>query len=111
MLISISVPDLTKISQELAGILAPDRVLTQDEDIIPYSFDGTAVLSQRPLAVAFATTTDEVSRVLKWANETRTPIIARGSGTGLAGAVFRRRAVSFFAWQNLTRCSSWIART
>ena len=85
MLISFSVPDLTKISQELAGILAPDRVLTQDEDIIPYSFDGTAVLSQRPLAVAFATTTDEVSRVLKWANVTRTPIIARGSGTGLAG--------------------------
>jgi len=85
VLISFSVPDLTKISQELAGILAPDRVLTQDEDIIPYSFDGTAVLSQRPLAVAFATTTDEVSRVLKWANATRTPIIARGSGTGLAG--------------------------
>jgi glycolate oxidase len=85
VLISFSVPDLTKISQELAGILAPDRVLTQDEDIIPYSFDGTAVLSQRPLAVAFATSTNEVSRVLKWANETRTPIVARGSGTGLAG--------------------------
>jgi glycolate oxidase len=85
VLISFSVPDLTKISQELSEILAPGRVLTQDEDIIPYSFDGTAVLSQRPLAVAFATTTDEVSRVLKWANATRTPIIARGSGTGLAG--------------------------
>jgi len=85
VLISLSVPDLTKISQKLSEILAPDRVLTQDEDIIPYSFDGTAALSQRPLAVAFATTTDEVSRVLKWANITRTPIIARGSGTGLAG--------------------------
>ena len=85
MLISIPVSDLTKISQELSALLAPDRVLTQDEDIIPYSFDGTAALSQRPLAVAFATTTDEVSRVLKWANATRTPIIARGSGTGLAG--------------------------
>jgi glycolate oxidase len=31
------------------------------------------------------TITDEVSRLLRWANETRTPIIARGSGTGLAG--------------------------
>jgi len=85
VLISFPVPDLTKISQELSKILAPDRVLTQDEDIIPYSFDGTAALSQRPLAVAFATTTDEVSRVLKWANANKTPIIARGSGTGLAG--------------------------
>jgi glycolate oxidase len=79
------VGDLTKIVQELAGLLAPDRVLTQAEDLIPYSFDGTAVLSQRPLAVVFATSTEEVSRVLKWANATKTPIIARGSGTGLAG--------------------------
>ncbi len=60
-------------------------MLTREEDIIPYAFDGTAVLSQRPVAVAFATTTDEVSRVIKWANTTRTPIIARGSGTGLSG--------------------------
>jgi len=85
VLISLLVSDLTKISGELSALLAPDRVLTRDEDIIPYSFDGTAVLSQRPLAVAFATTTEEVSRVLKWANTSRTPIIARGSGTGLAG--------------------------
>jgi len=27
----------------------------------------------------------EISKILHWANETRTPIIARGSGTGLAG--------------------------
>ena len=85
MLISLFVPDLTKISQELAGLLAPDRVLTADEDIIPYSFDGTAAMSQRPLAVVFATTTEEVSRVVKWANTSRTPLIARGSGTGLSG--------------------------
>jgi glycolate oxidase len=69
----------------LASILPADRILTAPEDLIPYSFDGTAALSQRPLAVVLATTTDEVSRILRWANETRTPIIARGSGTGLAG--------------------------
>jgi glycolate oxidase len=85
MLISIRVPDLTKISAQLSAILPPDRILTEDEDIIPYSFDGTAVTYQRPAAVVLATTTDEVSRILKWANETRTPIIARGSGTGLSG--------------------------
>ncbi len=85
VLISFSVPDLTKISQELSALLAPGQVLTSDEDIIPYAFDGTAALSQRPLAVAFATTAEEISKVLKWANATRTPIVPRGSGTGLAG--------------------------
>jgi glycolate oxidase len=85
MIISISVSDLTKIFGQLASIFPTDRVFTGAEDLIPYSFDGTAALSQRPLAVVLAVTTDEVSRLLRWANETRTPIIARGSGTGLAG--------------------------
>ncbi len=42
-------------------------------------------MSHRPLAVVLAHTTEEVSRLLKWANETRTPMVVRGSGTGLAG--------------------------
>jgi glycolate oxidase len=85
MVISISVTDLTKILEQLAAILPKDRILSADEDLIPYSFDGTAALSQRPLAVVLAVNTDEIARLLRWANETRTPLIARGSGTGLAG--------------------------
>jgi len=85
MIISLSVSDLTSISQQLGAILPVDRILTEAEDIIPYSFDGTAAMSQRPAAVALANSTDEISRILRWANETRTPIVVRGSGTGLAG--------------------------
>jgi glycolate oxidase len=70
---------------QLGALLPPDRILTALEDIIPYSFDGTAALAQRPLAVVFAQTTEEIARLVRWANETRTPLIARGSGTGLAG--------------------------
>ncbi len=85
LLISFSMADLTSISSQLAAILPADRVLTSPEDLIPYSFDGTATLSLRPQAVVFATTTEEVSRVLRWANESKTPIVTRGTGTGLAG--------------------------
>jgi glycolate oxidase len=77
--------ETSEIFEQLAGLLSPDRVLTGAEDLIPYSFDGTAALSHRPRAVAFANTTGEVSGVLRWANETHTPIVVRGSGTGLAG--------------------------
>lgn len=70
---------------QLAAILPADRILTAPEDLVPYAFDGTATLSQRPEAVVLAQTTEEVARLLRWGNETRTPIIARGSGTGLAG--------------------------
>ncbi len=72
----------------LAGLrnaLGPENVLTAPEDLIPYSFDGTAALRQMPGAVALATTTDQVSAVLKFANETRAAVVARGSGTGLSG--------------------------
>ena len=45
MVISVSVPDLTKIIGQLSALLPADRVLTDAEDLIPYSFDGTATLS------------------------------------------------------------------
>ena len=61
------------------------NVLTADEDLIPYSFDGTAGLRQMPGCVVMARTTREVTGVLRLANETRTPVVTRGSGTGLSG--------------------------
>jgi glycolate oxidase len=71
--------------QQLSALLSPDRVLTRPEDIIPYSFDGTAAMAQRPAAVVFARRTSEVAGVVRWANETKTPLVVRGNGTGLAG--------------------------
>src|SRR5207237_6152767 len=55
------------------------------EDLIPYSFDGTATMQQMPGCVAFACSTAEVAGVLKLGNETKTAVVTRGSGTGLSG--------------------------
>lgn len=71
--------------QALVSILSPDRVLTQDEDVIPYGFDGTAALKQRPLCVIFPLDTPEVSACVKLCAEHRVPVVTRGSGTGLSG--------------------------
>jgi glycolate oxidase len=73
------------ILSELRRLLGPGNVLTEKEDLIPYSFDGTAALRQMPGCVAFPTSTPQVSSVLKLAQETRTAIVTRGSGTGLSG--------------------------
>lgn len=73
------------IVAELSRIVAPDRVLTTLEDLIPYSFDGTAALQQMPACVVFARSTGQVAKILKLANETKTPVVTRGSGTGLSG--------------------------
>ena len=70
---------------ELRRLLGADNVLTEKEDLIPYSFDGTAALQQMPGCVVFAKTTEQVVGVLKLANQTKTAIVTRGSGTGLSG--------------------------
>ncbi|HEY9510810.1 MAG TPA: FAD-linked oxidase C-terminal domain-containing protein [Verrucomicrobiae bacterium] len=70
---------------ELRHVLGPQNVLTAKEDLIPYSFDGTAALKQMPGCVVFATNTDQISAVLKLASASRTPVVTRGSGTGLSG--------------------------
>jgi glycolate oxidase len=69
----------------LIQVLGKAQVLAEREDLIPYSFDGTAALRQLPMAVVFPRTAAEVSAVLKLARSRRVPVVARGSGTGLSG--------------------------
>lgn len=78
-------PLATELITKLATIVGAENVLTSKEDLIAYSFDGTAAMQQMPGCVAFATTTEQVSQVLKLANQTKTPVVTRGSGTGLSG--------------------------
>ncbi|HTD87055.1 MAG TPA: FAD-binding protein, partial [Candidatus Binatia bacterium] len=73
------------VFDELRRIVGAQNVLTEKEDLIPYAFDGTAAMQQMPGCVVFATSTAEVSMVLKLASETKTPVVTRGSGTGLSG--------------------------
>ena len=46
---------------ELRRLLGAENVLTEKEDLIPYSFDGTAALQQMPGCVVFAKTTEQVA--------------------------------------------------
>ena len=70
---------------QLRALVGSDQVFTAKEDLIPYAFDGTAAMSQMPGCVAFVTTTEQIVGVLKLANATKTPVVTRGSGTGLSG--------------------------
>jgi len=71
--------------QALQNSLPSERCLVAPEDLLPYGFDGTAVLKERPLAVVFPTTAEEVAGILKICHDSETPVVTRGSGTGLSG--------------------------
>lgn len=70
---------------DLIQLLGKEHVLTETEDLIPYGFDGTPTLKQRPRAVVFPGTTADVAGVVRIAGRNKVPIVPRGSGTGLSG--------------------------
>jgi glycolate oxidase len=74
-----------QIIPELQRALGAPNVLTAKEDLIPYSFDGTAALRQMAHCVAIARSTVDISAVLRLANQLKVPVVTRGSGTGLSG--------------------------
>src|ERR1043165_2823324 len=74
-----------RIISELQQIVGPANVLTSPEDLITYSFDGTAALQQLPACVAFVRNAQEVASVLQLAQREKAPVVTRGSGTGLSG--------------------------
>jgi glycolate oxidase len=76
--------DQTAVS-ELEQLVGARNVLTAREDLIAYSFDGTAGLQQLPGCITFATDTKQVSAILQFANRKKIPVVTRGSGTGLSG--------------------------
>jgi glycolate dehydrogenase FAD-linked subunit len=76
---------IAAIIPELERILGAANVLTAKEDLIPYSFDGTAALQRMPGCVALAKSPVEISALLRTANKLQVPVVTRGSGTGLSG--------------------------
>jgi glycolate oxidase len=76
---------ISEIIIALQAALGEAQVLTKHEDLVPYSFDGTAALVQRPACVVFPLTTEQVAACVKLAAQHHVPIVTRGSGTGLSG--------------------------
>lgn len=63
-----------------------DRVSTHPDDLAAARADQSGhVSASAPLAVVFATSIADVQAVMRIATETRTPVVTRGAGTGLAG--------------------------
>ena len=65
--------------------MGAEAVLTGKEDLLSYAFDGTAAMQQIPGVVVFVRDTAQIQALVRLANETRTPLVTRGSGTGLSG--------------------------
>ncbi|HEX4782310.1 MAG TPA: FAD-linked oxidase C-terminal domain-containing protein [Usitatibacter sp.] len=76
---------MTEVAARLARTLPPPSLLVGSEALKPYECDGLSAYRATPLAVAIPQDEAQVAAVLAVAVETKTPVVARGSGTGLSG--------------------------
>lgn len=70
---------------DLAALLAPGRVSVKPADLEIASHDESSCPAALPDVVAWPLTTDEVSRVVRYAYEREIPVTARGAGSSLEG--------------------------
>ncbi|MGQ0697396.1 MAG: FAD-linked oxidase C-terminal domain-containing protein [Panacagrimonas sp.] len=79
---------LARRAEILAGlskILGGDGVIGDDESLVAYESDGLTAYRQLPLGVVLPRTTEQVARILKFCNERKVKVVARGAGTSLSG--------------------------
>jgi glycolate oxidase len=74
-----------KLISQLRKIVGQEAVLTSKEDLNAYSYDGTATWTHMPDVVVLPTTAEQVSQILKLANENQVPVTPRGAGTNVSG--------------------------
>jgi glycolate oxidase subunit GlcD len=84
----------------LTTLLSPDQVFTDATALIAYEGDG-GLDRGRPEAVVFPRNTEEVVRLVRWANEYGVPLIARGAGTGLSGGAVADRGGVLVAFSQM----------
>ncbi len=77
-----------RLYPNLKKIIGKKGVLTAKEDLNAYSYDGTTVWTHMPDVVVLPTTTEQVSQVLKLANENKIPVSPRGGGTNVSDGSF-----------------------
>lgn len=74
-----------ELIQSLEAILPNDAILHQTEDLKPYECDGLSAYRQTPMIVVLPQTEAQIIQILKLCHATKTPVVARGAGTGLSG--------------------------
>jgi glycolate oxidase len=74
-----------EILSRLQKIVNKEGVLTSKEDLTTYSYDSTTMWSHMPDVVVFPTTTEQVSQIMKLANDNLIPVTPRGGGTNCSG--------------------------
>ncbi|HKE32838.1 MAG TPA: FAD-linked oxidase C-terminal domain-containing protein [Candidatus Angelobacter sp.] len=83
----------SSILRQLKKVAGKDAVLDRLEDRRLYEYDG-GIDRSVPGAVVFGLNAEQISRVMRFANANKIPVVPRGAGTGLSGgAIAEKEAI------------------
>lgn len=74
------------IANELIRLLGSQKVRSDEVSLIAYSRDATALFNGMPDVIVAPESTEDVVKIVQFANENKVPLIARGAGSNLSGA-------------------------
>ncbi|GAB6145834.1 FAD-linked oxidase C-terminal domain-containing protein [Desulfocicer niacini] len=73
------------IVEELRNIVGKDNVLTDNEDMVTYSYDAAVLDAVLPTAAVMPKNSQELGKIVKLCSYHRLPMTVRGAGTNLSG--------------------------
>jgi glycolate oxidase len=91
MTIAFPVPDAGIVARRdaivagLAALVAPEALVTTEDERRAFETDGLTAYRKMPLAVVLPSTTAEVSAVMAYCHANGVRVVPRGAGTSLAG--------------------------
>lgn len=83
-------PSLTRALPEVRTSTDPADRVAYARDLWPrhhLAVRAGNVAAHRPAGIVWPTSTEEVARIVRWANETETPIVPFGAGSGVCAGV------------------------
>jgi len=95
-----------EIIHRLKEIVGEAGATADETELLVYECDALALFKHRPDAVVFPTTTEQVSAIVRVANEFDLPFLPRGAGTGLSGGAMAAEGGILIELQRMNRIIS-----
>ncbi len=78
------------------------KASTAPEDLVCYGFDACGI-DELPSAVLWPERTEEIVRIMKYANENGIPVVPRGAGTGMSGGAVPLKGSMVLSMEKMNR--------
>jgi len=95
-----------EIIEKLRRVVGKDAVVADETELLVYECDALTLFKQKPDAVVFPQTTEQVSGIVKIACEYGLPFLPRGAGTGLSGGALAAEGGIIIEMQKMNRILS-----